>query len=52
MQSRSSSPAAELSVPGTVPPDMHYLIPSQLGNADAMVFLLVDATPPPSYMIL
>lgn len=36
MQSRSSSPAAELSVPGTVPPDMHYLIPSQLGNADAM----------------
>ncbi|KAH0716870.1 hypothetical protein KY290_013445 [Solanum tuberosum] len=37
MQSRSSSPAAELSVPGTVPPDMHYLIPSQLGNADAMV---------------
>ncbi|XP_059305132.1 nuclear transcription factor Y subunit A-7-like [Lycium ferocissimum] len=35
VQSQSSSPAAELSIPGTVPPDMHYLMPARNANAMA-----------------
>nr|XP_009782268.1 PREDICTED: nuclear transcription factor Y subunit A-7-like [Nicotiana sylvestris] len=36
VQSQSSSPVDELSLPGTVPPNMHYFMPSQFRDANAM----------------
>uniref|UniRef100_A0A3Q7FN36 Nuclear transcription factor Y subunit n=1 Tax=Solanum lycopersicum TaxID=4081 RepID=A0A3Q7FN36_SOLLC len=38
--SESSSPAAGMSVPGTVTTNMHYVMPNQLGNGNPMIALL------------
>lgn len=42
--SESSSPAIGMSVPGTVTPNMHYVMPAQLGNENAMVYLKLILT--------
>ncbi|XP_059288605.1 nuclear transcription factor Y subunit A-7-like isoform X3 [Lycium ferocissimum] len=35
--SESSSPATGMSVPGTIAPNMHYVMPTQLGNGNDML---------------